>query len=428
VVTHHARDMDHGSPAAADGHHAARVRHPLDPLDAGEIRQAVEILRREQPVSPDARFVSVSLNEPPKDQVAFATPDGPGSGQAADAGPDAAVPREAFVVLLEPRQHATYEAVVSLTAQSLLSWRLVPDARAPLMAAEYAACQALTRADAQIIAGLERRGITDPAEVHVEPWSIGTFAAPEEAGRRLVWTLLFHREQPDDNPYAKPIHGLHAVVDYDDMTVVRVEDLGVVPVPPGSGAYAAHRVGPLRDDLKPLEITQPEGPSFDVRGWEVRWQRWRFRVGFTAREGLVLHTVGYEDQGRVRPVLWRASIAELFIPYADPQPFQGFRNAFDAGEFGLGILANSLELGCDCLGEIRYLDVDLGTASRTPSGRRSACMRRTLACCGSITTATSAPLRPAAAAGWSSRSSSRRTTTSTPSTGTSTRTAASSSR
>jgi primary-amine oxidase len=173
VVTHHARDMEHGSPAAADGHHATRVRHPLDPLDAGEIRQAVEILQREQPVSPDARFVSVSLNEPPKDQVAFATPDGPAPGQAADGGPDAAVPREAFVVLLEPRQHATYEAVVSLTAESLLSWRLVPDARAPLTAGEYAACQALIRADAQVIAGLARRGITDPAEVHVEPWSIG---------------------------------------------------------------------------------------------------------------------------------------------------------------------------------------------------------------------------------------------------------------
>ena len=54
--------------------------------------------------------------------------------------------------------------------------------------------------------------------------------------------------------------------------------------------------------IRPLEIIQPQGPSFEVRGWEVRWQRWRLRLGFTAREGLVLHTVGYEDQGRVRPV------------------------------------------------------------------------------------------------------------------------------
>ena len=326
----------------------ARVRHPLDPLDGTEIALAVEILRHDKPVTPDARFVSVTLHEPPKAQV------------------DSAPPREAFVVLLEPRQHATYEAVVSLTARSVLTWRSVPDARAPFTAAECVQCGVVTRADARIRAGLERRGITDPARVRVEPWGIGTFTAAAEAGRRVVWTLLFYRDRPDDNPYAKPVHGLHAIVDLDDMTVLRVEDTGPVPLPPGSGGYAADRVGPLRDDLKPLEIIQPEGPSFAVDGWEVRWQRWRLRLGFTAREGLVLHTVGYEDGGAIRPILGRASVAELFIPYADPRPYQGWRNAFDIGEFGIGILSNSLERGCDCLGEIRYLDVDLADVNGDP--------------------------------------------------------------
>ncbi len=65
----------------------------------------------------------------------------------------------------------------------------------------------------------------------------------------------------------------------------------------------------------------------------------------------------------------------------------------------------------------------MGRASRTRSGRPSACMRKTSACCGSISTPRCRRPRPAAAAGWSSRSSSRRATTSTPSTGTSTRTA-----
>ena len=133
----------------------------------------------------------------------------------------------------------------------------------------------------------------------------------------------------------------------------------MVPLPPGSGAYPADRVAPLRDDLKPIEIVGTDGPSFEVRGWEVRWQRWRLRLGFTAREGLVLHTIGCEDKARVRPVIWRASVAELFIPYADPRPFQGWRNAFDVGEYGIGITTNSLRLGCDCLGEIRYFDVEL---------------------------------------------------------------------
>src|SRR5207244_3246415 len=133
------------------------------------------ILRRERPVTPEARFVSVTLSEPPKDQVEFATPDRPAPGQPAGPGPAAAVPREAFVVLLEPRQRATYEAVVSLTVGSVLSWRPVPDARAPFTPAECVQCEVLTRADSRIRAGLERRGITDPGQVRVEPWGIGTF-------------------------------------------------------------------------------------------------------------------------------------------------------------------------------------------------------------------------------------------------------------
>jgi primary-amine oxidase len=377
VVAHgQVAGQGHGGPQPDSEQRGDRARHPLDPLDAREISQAVEILRRERLVTPEARFVSVSLNEPLKSQVPFATPaasSGAGqSGSNHSAPGGAAVPREAFVVLLEPAQHATYEAVVSLTAGSVVSWRSVPDVFAPVTLAEYAECELVIRADPRILAGLERRGITLPEQVLVEPWGIGTFTEPEEAGRRVAWTLLFYRERPDDNPYAKPIHGLHAIVDLDAMTVVRVEDLGVVSLPPGSGAYAADRVGPLRDDLKPLEIIQPDGPSFEVNGWEVRWQRWRVRLGFTAREGLVLHTVGYEDKGRVRPVVWRASVAELFIPYADPRPFQGWRNAFDIGEYGIGIMANSLELGCDCLGEIRYLDVDLVGSDGEPYTIRQA--------------------------------------------------------
>ena len=294
-------DEYHLSPDAVGGHPASPAGHPLDPLDAGEITRAVEILRRERLVTPQARFVSVSLSEPRKDQIAFAAQaDCPAADQSAGTGhsgpPVGAVPREAFVVFLEPRQHTTYEAVVSLTADSVLSWRPVPGARAPVTLAEYVECERVTRADSRVRAGLERRGITSPEQVLVEAWGVGAFTAPEDAGRRVVWTLLFYRERPDDNPYAKPIHGLHAIVDLDDMTVVRVEDVGVVPLPPGSGAYAAGRTGPLRDDLKPIEIVQPQGPSFEVRGWEVRWQRWRLRLGFTAREGLVLHTIGYEGR------------------------------------------------------------------------------------------------------------------------------------
>jgi primary-amine oxidase len=150
------------------------------------------------------------------------------------------------------------------------------------------------------------------------------------------------------------------------MTVVEVEDHGVVPLPPKAGNYVPELMlgdpdnvpafDALREDVKPIEITQPQGASFTVDGHEVRWQKWRLRVGFNAREGLVLHDVAYEDRGRLRPILRRASLSEMFIPYGDPAPTHRFKNVFDMGEYGVGWLANPLTMGCDCVGDITYLD------------------------------------------------------------------------
>ena len=190
-----------------------------------------------------------------------------------------------------------------------------------------------------------------------EAWTLG---GPCRAGRSGppagVDAVLVDREEGlADNAYARPIEGLYAVVDLNTMEVLRVEDTSDVPVPEASGGYRVDQVGPLRDDLRPLDIVQPDGPSFEVDGREVRWQKWRFRVGFTPREGLVLHTIAYHDReiaaDRPPRVVRRAG-----DPLRRPVPSRGFPNAYDIGEYGIGPMTNSLELGCDCLGEIRYLD------------------------------------------------------------------------
>ena len=123
---------------------------------------------------------------------------------------------------------------------------------------------------------------------------------------------------------------------------------------------------PLRTDLKPLEITQPEGPSFTVDGNLVRWSRWSFRIGFDPYEGLALHQVAYDDHGRERTILHRASVSEMVVPYGDPGPLHGWKNAFDAGEWGLGRMTQPLTLGCDCLGEIHYFDAVLASETGDP--------------------------------------------------------------
>ncbi|WP_025696771.1 primary-amine oxidase, partial [Paenibacillus durus] len=154
---------------------------------------------------------------------------------------------------------------------------------------------------------------------------------------------------------ARPLP-LVPIVDLNTMEVLRVEEYEYTKIPMQEFNYTPDRVGPLRTGIKPVEITQPEGPSFTIDGHEVEWQNWKFRIGFNAREGLTIHTVTYQDQGRERPVMYRGSLSEMVVPYGDPGPIQNRKNAFDSGEYGIGQLANSLELGCDCVGYIKYFD------------------------------------------------------------------------
>ena len=114
----------------------------------------------------------------------------------------------------------------------------------------------------------------------------------------------------------------------------------------------------LRTDLKPLHVQQPEGVSFSMEGNRLKWSGWDMHIGFNYREGIVLNTVQYfdKDEGRNRPILFRASFAEMVVPYAAPEWPMPRKFAFDVGEYGLGMMANSLALGCDCLGAIHYLD------------------------------------------------------------------------
>jgi primary-amine oxidase len=121
---------------------------------------------------------------------------------------------------------------------------------------------------------------------------------------------------------------------------------------------------PLRTDLKPLNVVQPDGPSFSVSNDSlIEWQKWRFRVGFNPREGATLHDVHYDG----RSILYRLSLSEMTVPYGDPRPPFHRKQAFDFGDGGAGRAANNLSLGCDCLGVIKYLDTVIADPAGQPS-------------------------------------------------------------
>ncbi len=224
---------------------------------------------------------------------------------------------------------------------------------------EFFIAQDVMRADPRFREAIAKRGIDDPEKVYIESWSAGVH---EPGPRRMVRAICWLKEHDTDNQYARPLYGLVGAVDINALELLRLDDHapGTPPPPPG-GDYRNGGGRPYRSDVKPLEITQPDGPGFALDGHGVRWQNWELRIGFHPREGLVLHDIAYHDAGERRQICHRASIAELVIPYGDPNPTTHFKNVFDIGEYGLGPLTNSLSLGCDCVGEIRYLDAVTNT-------------------------------------------------------------------
>jgi primary-amine oxidase len=342
------------------------IAHPLDPLDTDEFRSVTDVLAEAHDVGPGWRYCSIEMAEPSKAELTAFEAHG-------------TVPaRRALVTLLESARNATYKAVVSLTDSAVESFDHIPGVQANFTVDEFEECDRVLRAHPDVIAALARRGITDLDLVFMDTWTYGAAVMPPEwADRRLGWSDTWLRSEPGANPYAHPVSGLHCVIDVNTMELLRIEDSfdgpdGAIDPPEVMGEYVPSlipervRAQSRREPLKPLEITQPEGPSFTLDGNLLRWQNWSLRVGFNHREGMTLHTVTYRDGDRERSVAHRMSFAEMMVPYRDHCDDHYRRTAFDIGEWGLGFMTTSLELGCDCLGEIRYLDATLHNSAGEP--------------------------------------------------------------
>ncbi len=258
-------------------------------------------------------------------------------------------------------------------AAAVLSWQPLPGQQPNLTVDEWHECDEMLRADPRLAAALARRGITDLSRVLTDLWAYPTAQIPAHyQGLRLGWSDVWYRGSPDGNPYAHHVSGLHPVVDLNRMAVLEIEDVpeaipaGQLSLPDVMGEYAPSLIPqPLRE-IRPLQVTQPEGVSFRLDGRLLSWQNWELRIGFNYREGLILHSVGFRDGDRLRSVAHRLSLAEMVVPYRDATPDHYRRTAYDVGEWGLGFMTTSLELGCDCLGEITYLDAVVHDSAGQP--------------------------------------------------------------
>ena len=109
---------------------------------------------------------------------------------------------------------------------------------------------------------------------------VGYHSEADAPSRRLAKPLIFCRTESDspmENGYARPVEGIYVLVDMQNMVVLEFEDRKLVPLPPADplrNYTPGHtRGGVDRSDVKPLQIIQPDGPSFRINGQFVEWQK-----------------------------------------------------------------------------------------------------------------------------------------------------------
>ena len=319
------------------------MTHPLDQITSEEINKAVDLCKSHQDFCEETVFISISLIEPDKDLLR--------------KGLNVKLSRKLKIRGIDSNSDGGFVSILDISNNKIISLdRVSNDAQVTYSMAEVFMAQELTKANKDYQEALEKRGITDLELIQIDPWPAGGIVHESiEPGHRAMKTISFLKENQTDNAYAKPINGIISHVDLTLKQVTFVEDHGVVELPKAHGRYDADSQSELRDEPKKIDITQPEGPGFVIEGNHISWEGWELRASVNPDEGPVLHQVSLNG----RSILHRAALSDMVVPYGTADPMHNWKAVHDGTEYGFGSLVNSLTLGCDCLGEIHYLDANM---------------------------------------------------------------------
>ncbi|PGH17181.1 hypothetical protein AJ79_01319 [Helicocarpus griseus UAMH5409] len=361
--------------------------HPLEQLRATEIHCARDVIVKANP-GILIQFRSIFLQEPPKAALtSFLTAEHGGTLSASTPRP----PRLAEVqydTIKANKSHEYVESTVDLGLKKEISRQVYDGTKQPSFTLEeFKSLNEACMKSKMFQEAVSKFKLPEGFVIEIDPWPYGGLDHDDPA-IRYMQGLCFGKDtrngNPDSNHYTYPIP-IIPVMDYHKGEIIRVDKLATGGTGDGlayntNSANVLDHTRPseyvpelldvkLRTDIKPLNVLQPEGPSFQVSNDNlVEWQKWRFRVGFNPREGATIHDVHYDG----RSVLYRLSLSEMTVPYGDPRPPYHRKQAFDFGDGGAGRAANNLALGCDCLGVIKYLDGLLADASGQPSVAKNA--------------------------------------------------------
>lgn len=342
--------------------------HPFQGLSAEETKKARDLTLKLHPGT-QIFFRYIFLEEAPKSEIKKYL-----EAEHAGKTPEP-LSRRAMVlydVIGSDKIPVYNESVIDITAGKCISHEAVSkDFHAMLSIPEFRALTSAVERSQLFKDCLAEYKLPEGFELVVEPWPYGGLL-PGEDNKRYFQGLCFAQDtrnkNPDSNFYSYPLPFI-PVMDATTGEIVRVDRLATggkgdpmeptsVPGNPVDHCKPSEYVPELlpngpRTDLKPLNVTQPDGPSFTVTDDSlVEWQGWRFRVSFNPREGAVLHDIHFKG----RSVLYRLAFSEMTVPYSDARYPFARKQAFDFGDGGAGNCANNLSLGCDCLGVIKYFD------------------------------------------------------------------------
>lgn len=335
------------------------VANKIDPLSGDEISFSASLIRHYS--SHPVKFNCITLHEPKKAEYA-----------AFKAGTGPRPARRSFSIVLKKGTPEVSEIIVNLTSGNVESCKNVQNVMPTLTPDDLDVTERIARSDPRVIQVCREIGITDMSKVYFDAWAIGI---DERWGfeRRLQQALPYYRSSPLDNQYAHPLD-FSVVADTETEEILAVDVRKVngerTMMPLENHNYLPEFIADsYRSLLRPVDITQPQGVSFRMNGNEIEWAGFKMHIGFNYREGLVLSDIRVDDpyEKRERTLFNRISLVEMVVPYGCPKTPHHRKHAFDVGEYGTGLMTNSLKLGCDCKGAIHYLDAVLATSTGEPS-------------------------------------------------------------
>ncbi|KAL3812635.1 hypothetical protein ACJIZ3_013903 [Penstemon smallii] len=329
--------------------------HPLDPLTPFELNQVQTLVKKSHQ---NVTFHYVGLDEPDKPKIL--------SWISQNQPKNLLKHRQAFVMArVDSKSH---EIMIDLSNNKILSDKIYDGNGYPMLTnEEQATASELPHKYGPFITSIKKRNL-NLSEVLCEGFTIGWYG--EENTKRVI-TVMCYYVDGTINFYMRPIEGIMATVDLDQMKIVQYRDRLMVPVPKADGTdyRESKQYPPFDTRIKGMTILQPDGPSFIIDGHNVRWANWEFHLAFDMRVGPIisLASIYDHDMNKYRSVMYRGYVSELFVPYQDLSEEWYYRTFLDAGEFGFGLCAMPLQPSTDCPPNAVFLDGFYTTQDGTPT-------------------------------------------------------------